>query len=428
MTGVRLGELKRVRSACVHKRGQRAALLEREEGAIRFRYLDEYTGPDIATSLPRGGAAFRSVGGALPPFFSGLLPEGRRLTAIRQAAKTSADDELTLLLAVGRDAIGDVRVVPMTEADPAVAEASSALEQEAQGEDEERLVSLADCDFEELFARVVAPEPEDRVALPGVQRKVSGRMLSLPLAYAGHAWILKLDPPEYPHLVHNEAFFYEAARACRLPCAETEVVYDRQGRPGLLVRRFDRVQRPAASTNAGLRSLAQEDACQVLGRYPADKYLVTSEDLVAALAARSSAPVVAARSLLQQIAFAYLTCNGDAHAKNFSIVEVEARDSGAVRFMPTPAYDIPSTHAYGDTTMALTVQGKDREDIGRRDFIALGDDCGVREKAVERLLDDLLARASTWIDRLGELPFDARTCHKLRRACEYRVERLRRCR
>ncbi len=50
--------------------------------------------------------------GALPPFFSGLLPAGRRLTALRSAVKTSADDELTLLLAVGADTIGDVQILP----------------------------------------------------------------------------------------------------------------------------------------------------------------------------------------------------------------------------------------------------------------------------------------------------------------------------
>lgn len=50
--------------------------------------------------------------GAVPPFFAGLLPEGRRLTALRGAVKTSADDELSLLLAVGGSTIGDVTVLP----------------------------------------------------------------------------------------------------------------------------------------------------------------------------------------------------------------------------------------------------------------------------------------------------------------------------
>jgi hypothetical protein len=47
-----------------------------------------------------------------------------------------------------------------------------------------------------------------------------------------------------------------------LATAETRLVFDRDGRSGLLVTRFDR--------RAG-RRLHQEDACQLLDRYPADK-------------------------------------------------------------------------------------------------------------------------------------------------------------
>lgn len=397
---MRLADLKRVEAATVWKSGCEAARLEREHDGLVFRYLDEYAGPPVAWTLPREGAALRSRGGALPPFFSGLLPEGRRLTALRSAIKTSADDELSLLLAIGRDTIGDVVVLP-----------------EGLRYDEEQSSAaskpIEESDFEEVFARVLAPNPADRVGLPGVQDKVSGRMLSLPLARADSAWILKLNPPEYPHLVANEAFFLAAARASGIESADYEVVHDRRGRQGLLVRRFDRVAR-----GGRLLALAQEDACQVLGRYPADKYRVSAEAVVQALAERTMARVVAARSLIQQLAFAYLTCNGDAHAKNFSIVKDR-------QWRPALAYDIPTTHPYGDTTMALQIQGRDREDIGRKDFLALGEECGVRAKAVERVLDELVGKMPTWRDRLEELPFDARTVHKLRKACSYRADRLR---
>jgi hypothetical protein len=73
----------------------------------------------LAVALPRDAAGLPTTadpvprrGGALPAFFTGLLPEGRRLGALRRAVKTSADDELSLLLAVGGDAVGDVQVVP----------------------------------------------------------------------------------------------------------------------------------------------------------------------------------------------------------------------------------------------------------------------------------------------------------------------------
>lgn len=77
--------------------------------------------PAVATTLPVTTAAVATANGALPPFFAGLLPEGHRLTVLRTVAKTSLDDELTLLLAVGADVPGDVQVVPAGEkpAEPA---------------------------------------------------------------------------------------------------------------------------------------------------------------------------------------------------------------------------------------------------------------------------------------------------------------------
>ena len=295
-----------------------AARLTRERAGVKFAYDDGYAGPPVCFHLPRDVGVVRYSGGALPPFFSGLLPEGRRLSAIRRATKTSVDDELTLLLAVGGDAIGDVQVCPLDAAEQPTGMAPPG-------------VPLAEADFAELFASAVAPEPADRMALAGAQDKITGRMIALPVSHAGAACILELDPPEFPHLVANEAFFLGAARASGLEVADAQVVHDRYGKPGLLVRRFDRI-----AGERGLRALAQEDACQVLGRYPADRYRVTTEALIQGLAVHAGAPVVAARTLLRQFAFAYLSGNGDAHAKNFSILE-----NGEWRV--APAYDLPCT-------------------------------------------------------------------------------------
>lgn len=394
---------KRVADAVVWKAGQRVARLRRSGAGVEFRYEPGYAGPPVALSLPLEVGVVQTVGGALPPFFAGLLPEGRRLAAIRRAAKTSADDDLTLLLAVGTDTIGDVQVTPEQAAAPARDAAPTSA-----------APTLAQASFAEIYQRVLSTDPDDRVGLPGAQDKVTGRMISLPVTHAGHAFILKLDPPEFPHLVANEAFFLAAARASGLEVAEAEVVHDRTGQAGLLVRRFDR-----ESAAGELRALAQEDACQVLGRYPADKYRVTTEEVIAGLMRHAGAPLVAARALLQQFAFAYLTGNGDAHAKNFSLGE------RAGEWRVTPAYDVPCTLLYDDTTLALSVNGKEREDLGRKDFLALGDAVGLPPKAVTRVLDGLLTAMPAWHARLGELPFDQRRVHKLAKALAYRAKRLR---
>lgn len=403
-----LDELRQVEQAVVLKGGVRAATLLRRRDAVVLAYEPEYVhagGDPVATTLPASlEPVVTHAPGALPPFFSGLLPEGRRLTALRTAVKTSADDEFTLLLAVGGDAVGDVQVIP--EGEDATDVAPRVVVED-----------WSDVRFSDLFAASVGGSPGiDRVALPGVQDKVSARMISVPVARRNDRFLLKLDPPEFPHLVVNEAFFLEAARRSGLETADAQVVRDAEGAMGLLVRRFDRGE----DARGRPLLLGQEDACQVLGRFPADKYRVSTEEVVGALAAVCRARPVAALAVLRQVAFAYLSCNGDAHAKNFSVLRLPEGE-----WRVTPAYDVPSSHPYGDTTMALPVHGRHREDIGREDFLELGAAVGLRGRAVERALDELCERVDAWIDDVSGLPFDVAVLRKLRRAIEYRRERLR---
>lgn len=399
-------ELREVESATVFKSGVPAARLMRRREAVELTYLDAYVdsgGPLLATTLPASREPLLThAPGALPPFFSGMLPEGRRLTALRSAAKTSADDDFTLLLAVGGDAVGDVQVVP-------------AGEEPSEVEPRVSVGDWSDVRFAELFrASVGSPEGVDRVGIAGVQDKISARMINVPVAVERARFMLKLDPPEFPHLVANEAFFLEAARRSGLETADAAVVHDTVGDQGLLVRRFDRV----TDASGRVVALAQEDACQVLARYPADKYRVSTEEAIGALAGVCRAQPVAALALIEQVAFAYLTCNGDAHAKNFSVLRVEGE------WRATPAYDLPSSYPYGDTTMALTINGRRKEDIGRADFVAMGSAVGVRPRAIERALDELCDSVGSWIEEVATLPFDTGRLTKLRRAIEYRRKRL----
>lgn len=393
--------------ATVLKQRMPAGSLQRRTDAVVFAYDEAYVasgGAPVATTLPATtNPVVTHAPGALPPFFSGLLPEGRRLTALRSAVKTSADDELTLLLAVGGDAIGDVQVVP-------------AGEEPGDVEPRVSVSDWSDVRFDDLLAASVGGAGQiDRVALPGVQDKVSARMINVPVARADERYLLKLDPPEFPHLVANEAFFLEAARRSGIEAADAEVVRDAVGTPGLLVRRFDRV--PASDGGVGM--LAQEDACQALSRYPADKYRVTTEEVIEALADVCRARPVAALTLIRQFAFAYLTCNGDAHAKNFSVLCTEDGE-----WRVAPAYDVPTSYVYGDHTMALPLNGKSREDIGRQDFVELGRAVGVRTRAIESALDELVEHVGPWIDDVASLPFDEGVLRKLQRACKYRRQRL----
>lgn len=108
-------DLRYVDRAEVYKDGDLAGTLTRERNETVFRYDPRYIDadlPPVATTLPLTRSIVSLTGGALPPFFTNLLPEGVRLLGLKDRTKTSLDDEMTLLLAVGRDCVGDVAVVP----------------------------------------------------------------------------------------------------------------------------------------------------------------------------------------------------------------------------------------------------------------------------------------------------------------------------
>lgn len=400
MSEARWERFRTVQRARVLKGGRHAGWLERVPGGVRFWYEPQYVQgghPPVATTLPTSTAPVMASGGGVPAFFAGLLPEGRRLTALVRAVKTSADDELSLLLAVGRDTIGDVQVV--AEGDPAQRAEPAVQVRRDWGE-----VSFADLLAESGIV--------DAVGLPGVQPKASARMSSVPVGRAGERYILKVNPPEHRWLVENEAFFLDLAREARLPVARARLVTDREGRPGLLVTRFDR--RPVGE-GAPL-DLACEDACQVLGRVPADKYRVSAEDVVGALSGWCAARLVAVRALFRQVCFAWLTGNGDQHAKNLSIL---AEPGGEWRV--APAYDLTSTHPYGDHSLALSVQGRTR-DLARRHLLEFGQAVGLPLPAARTALDGLLRALDGLAERLRALapPFDPKVLRDWLRELDYR--------
>ncbi|MGO4807508.1 type II toxin-antitoxin system HipA family toxin [Arthrobacter sp. 2MCAF15] len=391
----------RHRIADIYKAGVLAARLERHDGGTRFSYLPAYLasgGPAVASSLPLTADPVLSAAGAAPPYFTGLLPEGRRLNALRRSVKTSVDDELSLLIAAGANPVGDVQIVGHGEKlDP-----------------DEHAVELdpgTPVDFDALLGDSGLIDP---VALAGVQDKLSAGMISMPVASSGRRYILKLNAPEFPHVVENEYAMFRYAARLRIPLSRVQLIRDVAGRPGLLVERFDRVpvaelagqkaagpkaagqkaagqkaagQKAAAGSPEAVQRLAVEDGAQVLGLYPADKYNVGYGQVCHALAAYCAAPLPALRNLALQAAFAWLTGNGDLHAKNVSMVQQPTGE-----WSIAPVYDIPSTVVYGDKTLALTLDGK-RTGISRKHFLGWAAGMGLTERSAVQVLE-LALRAS----------------------------------
>ena len=404
---MRPADAKAVDVADVYKGDQLAGYLTRISKGVSFEYAHEYIAGEndaVASTLPVQEASYVTGAGAVPAFFAGLLPEGARLHAVVAAVKTSPDDELSLLLAVGEDTVGDVRIVPYGERPAA---GSRTLPTKSR-----------DVSFVDMFAQSIDPlTAELDRALPGVQDKLSNAMMSFPLRGAKGPAILKLNPPAFPRIVENEAFCLGLARRAGLSVPKFEVIEDRDGVSGLLVERFDR-----RIVNGTVKRLAQEDACQLLNRWPADKYRISFNDIANRLVEVVSSTEASIMDLVEQVAFSWIIGNGDMHAKNYSVQWLKEERL----VVPTPVYDVVSTIPYPlDQHMALKLDGRDANLRGRF-LTGFASRFGIPESMVRRKIGMLADRVAPHIGGASCIGFNARTTEQLINEMNRRLKTLRR--
>lgn len=385
-----LSEVRYVETALVEKQGVPAATLSRTNSAIEFKYLDGYAGGAIATTLPAGVNRV-TTGGRLPNFFSNLLPEAARALGLATRLKTSADDELSLLIATGADLVGDVTVRPLDD----------------ELEPTPHIGNLRDAEREALGGI-------DRSGLAGIQNKISDQMLTFAFQSPRAPSILKLGAPAYPLLLENERFFLEAARLCKIAVAKADLVTDESGVTALRVQRFDRLRE-----NRTWQKRPQEDSAQLLDIAPADKYRPSLRNVAFSIQQVAAAPSQAMLMLLEQVAFSYLIGNGDQHAKNISVFN---KGEGWVL---TPAYDVLSTLPYADLDQhtAFKMEGRNAN-LKRARFIEAFGEYGLPERAVVRVLDRLIELAPKWTGRIGEIGFDGATTERVEGQIATRLRQL----
>ncbi len=403
-------ESKQVTVLEVYRGGALVGKLERTAKGSRFSYVPQafesgaHPAPQgISFAMPVRDHPYEVSGVNLDSFFAGLLPEGLRLRALVQHLKTSEDDLFSMLVAVGQNTVGDVWVQPVGSEPQAWGQMDSVHE-------------LGDVPFRKLISDSL-DGARDPASVAGVQPKISSEMISIPLGARAKRkeYILKLAPERFPRLVENELFFMRMVKALRLPVAEVELVKDCEGTTGLLVQRFDRVPR-RENRKEPLVKVHQEDACQLLERYPADKYRLSLREIAGALDV-CSAPMVERLKLIQWQALSYLICNGDMHGKNISVHSVGRQ----VRL--TPIYDMLSTLPYGDADMALKMDGKDQR-LSRDGFIAFGARIGLQSRAVEAMLNHLVAGVGKFKSQLDTIGLTEKKTQHLARTMQERLTQL----
>jgi serine/threonine-protein kinase HipA len=195
--------------------------------------------------------------------------------------------------------------------------------------------------------------------------------------------ILKPEIRGFPDSVVNEAFCMRLAGHLGLPSAEVEVI-EVSGRPMLLVARYDRV----VHDDGRVERIHQEDLCQAFGVLPAMKYedhggssLRAIANMVAAIEPKSLF------ELLRMVVLHVMVGNGDAHAKNHSLLH---ETSGAIRL--APVYDVMSTLFYKLNRLAMyidNVKATDEVTADRilNEFTSWGLSKGTAAEALAELTD-----------------------------------------
>jgi serine/threonine-protein kinase HipA len=384
-----------VRSAQISFKGEIAGRLEETaSGGTRFVYREGWR-ETIGCCLPAARLEHEWRTG-LHPFFQHLGAEGWLRERQARTAHVAEEDDFGLLLRYGADCIGAVGVLPP---------AGEAL-----------------------------PVPEaNELASPGrtvsgVQRKLlvyrdEGANAYRPARASGPApFIAKFNSDTRDGLVRNE---FLSLRGVAALLGTEEVTAFQLGHvaeldeAALIVTRFDR-------TEAG-EKLRAEDFAQILGKPRGTdyggKYESSYEEAAGVIRDHSARPQIDLARFFQRLVAFALVANGDAHLKNFSLLE---RPEG---LRLSPVYDVVNVGLYAaegvNQDFALAIGGEvlALDALTRPALEALGARIGLGKVVVGRAFRDLSSRArqsGKWLPQAadaGRDAFGARYAEIVRNQC-----------
>jgi serine/threonine-protein kinase HipA len=236
-----------------------------------------------------------------------------------------------------------------------------------------------------------------RISISGIQEKFSVLLEKnkLRLVNEGErgAYILKPIPnfgKKPDQMPANEHLTMQIARQVfGIETAENAIIFFKNGSPAFITKRFD--------VKEDGTKLAQDDFASLAGRTPQThgehyKYLGNYLDLFQLMQAHLSTYKLEAPKLLKILVFNYLFSNGDAHFKNFSLLETPMGD-----YRLSPAYDLLNSRIHiEDKDFALEdgllpkniAQGKTR-----LQFSILAEKAEISEKTFNDLMAMMLSKS-----------------------------------
>jgi serine/threonine-protein kinase HipA len=256
------------------------------------------------------------------------------------------------------------------------------------------------------------------ISLAGVYPKISTVTISFPVNFINKRsqYILKLEPKEFPCLVANEFFFMSLAENCDIEVPKVKIILDKNNEAGLLVERFDRKY---IKSEKRIKRIHQEDVCQLLNIYPSEKYRRSFRDIADQIEKTCSSPIIEITKLIRIYLYSYFIVNGDLHAKNISVLE----DRKTRRVFLSPAYDLLSTLPYGDTEMALEIEGK-KNNIRYKDIINFAKRYKIVPKALDQIIDVLKNQIILSTDKLTDIGLTDKKTAFLIKTIKLRTEKF----
>jgi serine/threonine-protein kinase HipA len=188
----------------------------------------------------------------------------------------------------------------------------------------------------------------------------------------------------------NEHLTMQIARQVYgIETAENAFIFFRNGAPAYITKRFD--------VHEDGSKLAQDDFASLAGRTPQThgdhyKYLGNYLEMFQLMQQYLPAYKIEALKLFKLLVFNYLFSNGDAHFKNFSLLETPQGD-----YRMSPAYDLLNSRIHvSDTDFALDdglLPLKLATGKVRNQFVLLATEAGIPEKLIQDILGLMITRS-----------------------------------
>jgi serine/threonine-protein kinase HipA len=240
-------------------------------------------------------------------------------------------------------------------------------------------------------------ENRNRMSISGVQEKFSVLMDKNKLRLVNEnergTYILKPIPnvgKKADQMPANEHLTMQIARQVYgIETAENALIFFKDGTQAYITKRFD--------VKLDGSKLAQDDFASLAGRTPQThgehyKYLGNYLELFHLMKAHLPAYTVEAPKLIKLLIFNYLFSNGDAHLKNFSLLETPLGD-----YRLSPAYDLLNSRIHiMDKNFALDegllppnlAQGK-----MKKQFEVLAENAGISENFFNNILILMMSKS-----------------------------------